>query len=281
METRTVAAGAVRLEVLEAGVGGRPFLLVHGFAGAKEDFAEHLDALAAEGWHCVAPDLRGHGRSDQPDDEAAYSLDLFASDLVALVDGLGWGRFVLLGHSMGGMVVQHLALAHEDRLEGLILMDTVHGPVAVDRGSAELGKQIVGEGGMTALIDAQRAAGPGPLDTPSHQRLLETRAGYRDFCDQKGLSSSAAMWLSMIDQMFDQADRLDALGGLSVPTLVIVGDEDGPFLGPSRSMAATIPEAQLIVIENAGHSPQFENPPAWYAALSGFLASVAADAVAG
>jgi len=55
-----------RLEYAEEGAGGRPFLLLHGFTGAKEDFADHLDRWADRGWHVVAPDLRGHGGSSAP-----------------------------------------------------------------------------------------------------------------------------------------------------------------------------------------------------------------------
>jgi pimeloyl-ACP methyl ester carboxylesterase len=90
----------VRLDVGEAGAGGRPLLLVHGFTGAKEDFTDFLDPLAARGWHAVAPDLRGHGASSKPDDEAGYSLAIFAGDLARLVGALGWDGCVLLGHSM-------------------------------------------------------------------------------------------------------------------------------------------------------------------------------------
>src|SRR5688572_18351063 len=100
METRRIDIGELTLEVLEAGVGGRPLLLVHGFTGAKEDFAEHIDALAALGWHVVAPDQRGHGASDDPPGETSYSLSVFARDLVALTDALGWSSLVVLGHSM-------------------------------------------------------------------------------------------------------------------------------------------------------------------------------------
>src|SRR3954447_16808061 len=96
------------LEFAEAGRGGRPFMLVHGFTGAKEDFTEWLDRIAAEGWDAVAPDKRGQGESPKPDDESAYSFDLLADDVFELADRVwGAGRpFVLLGHSMGGMVAQ-------------------------------------------------------------------------------------------------------------------------------------------------------------------------------
>src|SRR6476646_11502293 len=111
---RAVRLGAVQLTIAEAGIGGRPVMLVHGFTGAKEDFTDFLEPLAERGWHAVAPDLRGHGSSDHPDDEARYSLEIMVADLLALAASLGWVTFVLLGHSMGGMVAQELLLAHPE-----------------------------------------------------------------------------------------------------------------------------------------------------------------------
>src|SRR3954454_20069655 len=103
---RIPLATGVELEVLEAGSpgSGRKLMLVHGFTGAKEDFADHLDRLGELGWHAVAPDNRGHGASDQPEGTSAYNLEIFARDTLAVADELGWDRFVLLGHSMGGMI---------------------------------------------------------------------------------------------------------------------------------------------------------------------------------
>ncbi len=110
-------AGGLELEILQAGPsGGRPLLLVHGFTAVKEDFAEHLDALGALGWHVVAPDLRGHGRSSKPDDPSAYSLRTFAADVLGLADALGWERFSIVGQSMGGNNGIYLAAEHPDRI---------------------------------------------------------------------------------------------------------------------------------------------------------------------
>ena len=74
--------------------------------------------------------------------------------------------------------------------------------------------------------------------------------------------------------MLTQHDRLGELAGLPdrLPALVIVGEQDAPFVGPSKRMAETIPDATLVVIADAGHSPQFENPDDWWSALSTFLA---------
>src|SRR6188472_708809 len=66
VEQRQVDVGDVSLTVAEAGIGGRPLLLVHGFTGSKEDFGDWIDTFADEGWWVIAPDLRGHGDSEQP-----------------------------------------------------------------------------------------------------------------------------------------------------------------------------------------------------------------------
>jgi pimeloyl-ACP methyl ester carboxylesterase len=271
MESRRIRAGEVELEVLEAGAGGRPLMLVHGFTGAKEDFADHGDALADRGWHVVAPDNRGHGRSDQPAGEAAYLLDRFAADVVALADALEWRRFVLLGHSMGGMVAQVVATEHPDRLDALVLMDTSHGPVeGVDPEQVELGRSVVREGGLKLLVELQRDR-PSPLQTPADLRVRAERPGYVEFGESKVLACADDMWLSVSNQLFQQEDRLDRLRDIAVPTLVIVGEQDGPFVAASERMAKTIPGARLEVIPDAGHSPQFENPDGWFAVLTSFV----------
>jgi pimeloyl-ACP methyl ester carboxylesterase len=282
-ERRIGVATGVELAVLEAGGGSgssRRLLLVHGFTGAKEDFADHLDLLAAAGpeggWHVVAPDLRGHGSSDHPDGADAYSLATFAGDVVALADALGWDRFTLLGHSMGGMVAQVAALADgvAARLDGLVLMDTSHGPVGgIDPDLIALGKAVVADGGMAALIEAQRDV-EGALDTAANQRLLAERPGYAEYGEKNSLSAAADMWLGMIDEIVTtQADRLDDLATTldGVPVLVLVGEQDAPFVPHAERMAAGIAGARLVVVPDAGHSPQFENPDAWFAALTGFL----------
>src|SRR5256885_414873 len=128
MQVRRVDAGGLTFEVAEAGAANtRRVLLLHGFTGAKDDFVEAVDRLADAGWHAVAPDLRGHGNSAKPDSEDAYSLDVLAGDVWALADALGWNRLVLLGLSMGGMIAQVAALRHPERLDGLVVVDTIPG----------------------------------------------------------------------------------------------------------------------------------------------------------
>lgn len=268
--------GRLPIAIAEAGEGGRPLLLVHGFTGAKEDFTEWIDRLAELGWHAVTMDQRGHGSSSQPEEEHAYSFEAYATDLLGLLDALGWATAVVLGHSMGGMVVQAAALRSPDRFDALVLMDTSHRALRADAAIIELGVAIARAEGMAAVMAAQDAMdGAGTLGTGPGQRVLATRAGYREFGARKMLASSPAMYVAMLQLITDATsglDRLPDLASLTVPTLVIVGDEDAPFLKPSQRMAETIPGAELAVIPDAGHSPQFENPDAWWAALSGFLA---------
>ena len=119
------------------------------------------------------------------------------------------------------------------------------------------------------------------LDTPAYQRLLEGRAGYREFQDAKWEALSVVMWCAMAREIAHQPSQLPELAGVRCPTLVLVGEQDAPFVPDSEAMVATIPDARLAVIPEAGHSPQFENPERWLAALTGFLDELdASEAVA-
>jgi 2-succinyl-6-hydroxy-2,4-cyclohexadiene-1-carboxylate synthase len=268
---RIVTDDGVALEVVEQGTGPA-LVLVHGFGGAKEDFSDQVDDLARD-HRVVTLDLRGHGESDGPEDPARYSLDRFAADLGNVCDALDIDACRLLGHSMGGMVVRRFVLAAPQRVDALILMDTSPGPVpGLDSEMMELGVQIANEQGMAELKRVMDAFAP--LDTPAYQRTLAERPGYKEFGDRKWEALSHAMWVTISLEIRDQPDQLADLAAVHCPTLVLVGEQDEPFRGVSERMAATIPGAELVVIPDAGHSPQFENGAAWLAAFRAFLARV-------
>src|SRR5438270_12538136 len=129
-------------------------LLVHGIGGAKEDFADHVDAFARD-HRVVVFDYRGHGESDAPDDPAAYSLDRLAADTVAVITTTGLHDLRLLGHSMGGMVARRVALARADLLAAHVLMDISPGPPpALDREILALGVQVARHEGFAPLKHA-------------------------------------------------------------------------------------------------------------------------------
>jgi len=271
MRERRLAVGSLELAVAEAGEGGRPLLLVHGFGGAKEDFTDFLDDLAALGWHAVSPDLRGHGGSDQPAGEEHYDFGLFVDDLVALFAALGWERAVVLGHSMGGMIVQHLVLDHPEMVEALVLMDTSHAaPDGVDPDLVAMAVQILRDDGLETFLEVSKAV-EDPLASPAYQRVLRERPGYEAFCDAKARAASADMRIAMFPKFLSQPDRLEALSSVRVPTLVLVGEQDAAFVAHAQRMAKAVPGARLVEIAGAGHSPQFEGTDQWWATLTDFL----------
>lgn len=276
MNTRIVSVGDVELEIVEAGAGGRPLLLVHGFGGSKEDFTHYLPRLGALGWHAVSPDLRGHGGSSRPADEAAYSLGIAADDLVGLMDALGWRDAVVLGHSMGGMVVQVFAVANPERVAALVLMDTSHHmPAGVDADTVAAGQQAVRDGGTALLVEiGKKSTEPGVLDTRPYIEMCERDPAYKAWSDHKTLTFEDAAWIGFVGDMVGHPDRLDSLRSLTMPTLVILGAEDLPFEQQCKAIADAIPNARLAVIDGGGHSPQFESPEAWWAVMREFLASV-------
>jgi 3-oxoadipate enol-lactonase len=271
-EHRRVDVGAIQLEIAEAGVGGHPLMLVHGWTGAKEDFADWMEPLAERHFHVVAPDTRGHGSSSKPTAESDYTFDSYASDVLALADALDWDRFVLLGHSMGGMVAQVAALRDPRRLRGLILMDTHHGAIDVEPAIVDAGIDMARTNGIDAIADLMAlATEPGPLDTEAYRRVCAERPGHFQSGIDKTRRSSAAMFAAMLAEMSSTPSRLDALASLDVPTLVLVGDQDEPFVRASEQLAATIPGARYEVLADGGHSPQFEAPEAWWKAMTSFL----------
>jgi len=262
----------VRLAVEVAG-HGPGLVLVHGFGGAKEDFADHVPALARD--HTVVVfDHRGHGASDKPDDRDAYSLERLARDIVQVADAAGLDTFRLLGHSMGGMVARKVALAEPGRIDALVMMDTSAGPIpGFDPTLMEAAADVAltrGKDALKELLDMAQV-----LEKPAYQRVLLERPGYQEFCDRKFADMSSVMWGALAIALGNQSDDLPAMAAtLRCPLLIIVGEQDTPFVEAGRWMAEAIPGADLVIVPDAGHSPQFENPDVWSEALSKFLASV-------
>ncbi len=273
-ETRNVDVGeGVQLCVAHAGEGGAPLLLVHGFTGSKEDFFHEVEPLVEMGFHVVVADHRGHGSSDQPSRSQDYSLAQLADDMFAVADAFGWSRFDLLGHSMGGMVVQLMVLERPDRVGRLILMDTHHGQLSnLDADLIELGAQIARTDGLKAIQDILKL-GQDPLDNPAFQRLKATMPGYEQWSDSKMLVCSPEMYATLLTEISQVNDRLDLLMKIDHPTLVLVGELDEPFIQASQRMANALPNAKLVMIDDAGHSPQFENTTQWRDAVHAFLAA--------
>ena len=216
----------VELAWREAG-SGRPFVLLHGLMGSGSSLAGQglVPALAEGGYRVILPDLRGHGDSGRPHDSACYPPDILADDMLALIGYLGLDDYDLGGYSMGGKLVLRL-LARGAR--------PVHA--------------VVGGQGLDAL-DAESAR------TNGHRRILAAVAGgtalpagsaeeaTADWIRQSGVDARA---VGLVLGSF-VATAADALRPVTVPTLVVVGDQDsrGPSAG---SLAALLPCGQLVVV---------------------------------
>jgi pimeloyl-ACP methyl ester carboxylesterase len=272
---RITTDDGVELEVDVRG-DGPALVLVHGFTGAKEDFADHVNVLAAD--HALVMfDHRGHGASDKPDDERAYSLDRLARDTLNVVDALGIDAFVLLGHSMGGMVALRVVTAARERVVGLILLDTsAAAPSGVDTDLAIAAAAIALTEGMEVLKALQDELDP--LGTPAHERVKDERPGHEEWERSKFLATAPAAYAGLVRDIVTQESRLSTLQTITCPSVVIVGEQDESFLLDAHAMAGVLPDTKLVVVPDAGHSPQFENPDVYRETMQAFLSRVEAGA---
>jgi pimeloyl-ACP methyl ester carboxylesterase len=266
--------GSIELEYEEVGSGGRPFLLVHGFTGSRDDFREQLPELSRYG-HTVAVDQRGHGGSDNPG--AGYTLEQLSADLLGFLDAVGIERCDLLGHSMGGMVALRFTLAHPARVASLVLMDTAPGPLDLPaRKWFEVGGQIARSQGMESLFSLMRKVAEKESRRPDPVLRSMERMGedvYWSRIEAKIHAMDPAAFGDLGAVLAEHDDVTGRLGEIACPTLIVVGEQDVPFRKSSDAMERGIPGARQIVIPDAVHSPQLENPEAWLEAITSHLAA--------
>jgi 2-succinyl-6-hydroxy-2,4-cyclohexadiene-1-carboxylate synthase len=266
---KSVLVNGLQVAYDEAGSGGRPFVLVHGFTGSRVDFAEQMPALAERG-RTLAPDLRGHGASGRGA-ESEYSFDQLARDVLGFLDAVGVERCDLLGHSMGGMVALRIVLAHPERVASLVLMDTAAAPLALPGLSfLDAAAKIAREQGMEQLYAISRQFNEADPNRPAAIRKHLERVGadkYWAWVRDKMLAMDAHAFAALGPELARTEALLPRLGEIRCATLVMVGAEDVPFLKPAELMTAAIPGARQITIPDAAHQPQLENPEAWLAAI--------------
>jgi pimeloyl-ACP methyl ester carboxylesterase len=231
---------------------GPAVLFTHGFASSSHMFAVTVADLSTD-HTTITWDIRGHGKSDSPADPAEYSVDLSLSDMAGILDAAGARRAVLVGHSLGGYLSLEFTFANPDRVEGLVLVGTGPGyrkdeARAAWNQMAERYAADLDERGLDGMPSSAE------LDAGVHRSA-------------EGLALAARGILSQRD-----GHVLEALPTIAAPTLVVVGEHDEPFQAASRYMAAKIPDAELVVIDGAGHAPPVTHPNEFNAALRSFLA---------
>lgn len=263
MPTITLEEGT-RLHYVDAGSGGPPVVLLHAFPLHSAMWEPQVAALS-DRFRVVAPDLPGFGASDGPGDPAAYSMERYAGAVAALLDRLEIGRAIVGGLSMGGYVALSFLRRHRSRLAGLVLADT-----RADVDTAEIRERrtrqqrLVAEEGTAALVDTMLEALLSEDTRKERPEVVETARRLMD--------NPPDGVIGALDAMKRRSDASAHLAGIDVPTLVVVGEHDGPS-PPSvaEEVHAQIPRSRLVVIPGAGHLSNLEAPEAFNRALLGFL----------
>jgi rifampin ADP-ribosylating transferase len=207
----------------------------------------------------LAPDLRGHGDTDKPDH--GYSLVDVAEDVAAFLDALDLPSATLVGSSSGGYVAQQVAVAHPDRVDGLVLIGS---PRSL-RGRPPFADEVER---LTDPVD--RAYVEASLRWyPVHSAVPD---GYlRDRVDD-GVRVPAGIWRRSLEGLCDGVPPTEA-GTIAARTLIIRGGRDDLLpRADTEALAAAIPDSQVVVYEDAGHLVLWEQPDRLARDIAAFLA---------
>jgi 2-succinyl-6-hydroxy-2,4-cyclohexadiene-1-carboxylate synthase len=250
---------------------GFPVVLVHGFTGNSRNWALTVPVLARE-FRTISVDLRGHGHSAKPVRAEDYTLEAMADDVFALLQHLGVRECYLAGHSMGGMLSQHIVLDHPQLVRALVLVDTaaeIPRDLVNKERLAERERliEVAQKQGMEAVFEEQLRANPQAEQIQANPEFLRT---WRE----QFLLTSKEAYIYGAHGMASRKSLLGELHRVLVPTLVVCGENDEPFLEASRKMHVAIPGSRLEIIAGAGHSPQIETPAAFNAVTVDFLSKV-------
>ena len=233
-----------------SGGAGSPTLVLANSLGTDLRVWDPLAPYLADRFRLVRYDKRGHGLTDLT--PGPYTIAGLADDLARLLDSAGIAGALVCGLSVGGMIAQRLAAARPDLVRGLVLMDTAH-----RIGSAETWQQRIdavrspaGIGGIADAVMERWFA------RDFRERRPDELAGWRNMLTRTPVEGYAACCTAIRD-----ADLTASTAALRVPTLCLVGEEDGatpPAL--VEELAGLIPGASYVVVPTAGHLPCVEQP---------------------
>jgi pimeloyl-ACP methyl ester carboxylesterase len=264
--------------------GSGPMLVCHpGGPGFSSSYLADLGGLDEE-LELVLLDPRGTGESDPARDPAGYVIDDYVSDLEELRAHLGLARMLLLGHSHGGVAAIAYAARYPERVERLILASTLprHGPEqeAAMQAAVEL---RAGEPWYADALEALEAELAGSFNTGAelmelclrmmplyYARYGEAERAHVESLEGQELCVDATrLWET---EIFERFDLRPQLASLTMPTLVIAGEEDF-ITGPAcaAELSAAIPEAETVLLPGVGHMIFVEAPEAFRGAVLSFL----------
>ena len=255
-----------RVQYVDEGEGDPVICLVHGFPLESALWRPQIDHLVAKGHRCLAPDLFGFGRSEAPSERSDYSIPGYADQVAGLLDALGTGPVVLGGLSMGGYIALDLVHRRPELVRALVLADT-RAEADTEEGRQRRADQqtfLAGGGERSSLAD-------GLLDA-----LISKRGPERESAVEQARSFMLATpvegWIGALEAMRTRGDATPWLGDIAVPTLILVGEDDNltPFTAATH-LADHIAGSELVVVPEAGHLSNLEDPHSFTMALSRFL----------
>ena len=268
---RTMLLVSVDLYCTQEGEG-LPLIVHHGGPGLDQTvIAPHLRPLAQH-VQLICYDHRGSGRSASPQGPDPYKIDRFVGDLEALARTMDVRPFALLGHSFGGIVALHFALAHPELLTHLILVCT---PASHDF-IQEVEDALPGKLEQEALAELRSLQDSKPSDYVM-RRSLELLAPiyFHDPARVSELRLDSVQFGPETQAVWDSLEGFDLrpkLSEIQVPTLVIAGDSDLSVTPErARETADALPHGKLLVIKDSGHYPFVEKPEAFLSGVLQFL----------
>lgn len=239
---------------------GTPLLLTHGFSSTSEMWQGQIDVLSKE-YKLITWDMRGHGRTDYPDDSSAYSEPHTVADMAAIMDQVAGpgSRAIVGGLSLGGYMSMAFYSTHPERVISLLIIDTGPG-FKKDTARDGWNKYAHNTG------DFFDTEGLKPLQSASPER---SQVSHRN---AKGIAHAARGMLTQRDAVV-----INSLGSIKVPAMVLVGENDTGFLAATDYMASKIPGAKKVIIPKAGHAANIDNPEAFNTELMAFLGGLEQD----
>jgi 2-succinyl-6-hydroxy-2,4-cyclohexadiene-1-carboxylate synthase len=278
---RRIEVRGLPYSVLEPGRGPSSLgtvLFLHGFAGGADDWSGTMEMLRASGVGSAAVDLPGHGLTGAPDDAERYAPASVARDLAEILDALGLPSAHVAAYSMGARVALRMALDAPERVRSLILESATTG-IAESEARRErrerdesLARNIESRGiewfvahwEALPIFSSQRTLPPAACDAQRARRLRQRPEGLAHAL--RGLGQGA------------EPDLTPRLSELRVPTLLLAGELDPPYLAHAERIASLLPDAERVVIGGAGHNTHLERPERFGRTLLDRLARLEAPA---
>ncbi len=247
---------------------GVPIVFLHGFPLDRALWVHQRAALSTRA-RCITPDLRGFGESSL---RGPYSMDQYADDVAALLDWLEIDEAVICGLSMGGYVAMAMWRRHADRIRGLVLCDT-RATTDTDAGRVARNELIAlaQSAGADAVSERQL---PGMVGYTTRETRPVVESRLRAMMSRQPVGGI----VGALEALRDRPDSRSTLSSISVPTLVVVGEEDTITpVRDARAMMELLPAAakpRLECIAGAGHLSCLERPAAVNFVIAEFLASM-------